>query len=121
MSDLIFGTKVAREGKFSSCVIPKHLNMNKFLRLATLVVVVMGAHAEEEATASKPLPLELPAQPHNKPMKPTRGSNVKWTGGDNSGAHASAPRSKKYWDEHGLNENKVGWKKGEVFLHFVGL
>jgi len=34
-----------------------------------------------------------------------------WAAGDNSGAHASAPRSQRYWNEHGLNENKPDYAK----------
>ena len=39
------------------------------------------------------------------------GPKVNWIPGDNSGQHASAPRSQKYWDENGLNENKPDYAK----------
>lgn len=42
------------------------------------------------------------------------GPQIHFTPGDNSGIHASAPRSQKYWDAHGLNENKPDYAKTDA-------
>jgi hypothetical protein len=82
--------------------------------LFTLVILAISVPVgatnggPEEEVAEEP-PLALPQRAHNRPTtrRSDKGGSVKWTAGDNSGAHASAPRSKKYWDEHGLDKNKV--------------
>jgi hypothetical protein len=51
------------------------------------------------------------ALPHKAQSTTSKGSGVKWWSGDNSGEHASAPRSQKYWNEHGLNDNKPNYAK----------
>lgn len=66
----------------------------------------------------------LPERAFNKKKSSDSNKNerVKWTSGDNSGAHASAPRSQKYWDEHNLNKNKPDYAKtdAEVFFERYG-
>ena len=68
----------------------------------------------------------LPQEAFNKPSSKRRrggggggggdgGPSVKWQAGDNSGLHASAPRSQKYWDKHGLGgENRPDYAKTDA-------
>ncbi len=57
----------------------------------------------------------LPQRAFNKPSKRSGGGpSVTWQSGDNSGAHASAPRSQKYWKEHGLDQNRPDYAKTDA-------
>ena len=76
--------------------------------MALCLVVDFALSSAEETPEPGSKQQALPQQAFNKPRKASAsGSGVKWTAGDNSGEHASAPRSAKYWAEHGLDKNKV--------------
>jgi len=77
--------------------------------LAFFLVLNLSLSTAEESPETRSEQQALPQVAFNKPKKASAssGSGVKWTSGDNSGEHASAPRSAKYWAEHGLDKNKV--------------
>jgi hypothetical protein len=69
-----------------------------------------SVHGEQKA---------LPEQAFNKgSSSSSKSENIRWTSGDNTGKHASAPRSQKYWNDHNLNKNKPDYAKTDEEVFF---
>ena len=83
-----------------------------FLFLCVLLSWTRGWALEDENSDEKEHRFALPQEAfnakHRRESSESGGTKVKWTAGDNSGKHASAPRSQRYWDEHGLGALQHG-------------
>ena len=90
-----------------------------FLFLFVLLSWRSGWALEDENSDEKEHRFALPQEAfnakHRRESSESGGTKVKWTAGDNSGRHASAPRSQRYWDEHGLGgENRPDYAKTDA-------
>jgi hypothetical protein len=90
-----------------------------FLFLCVLLSWTRGWALEDENSDEKEHRFALPQEAfnakHRRESSESGGTKVKWTAGDNSGKHASAPRSQRYWDEHGLGgENRPDYAKTDA-------
>mmetsp|Transcript_3161 Transcript_3161/g.3921 ORF Transcript_3161/g.3921 Transcript_3161/m.3921 type:complete len:183 (+) Transcript_3161:96-644(+) len=90
------------------------MNFSLKLRHVFILSLISIVNADEDG--------DRRALPQHAFNKNTKNENIKWTAGDNSGKHASAPRSQRYWNEHNLNKNKPDYAKtdAEVFAEKWG-